>query len=241
MLKHSKSRPIPFPISCEAPPPLGRFHRLHSVVVALAQCRRRPMHSVAVVSASCLAPSPLNPNISRHSLLRLETQRMMFPMVLRSSVVLCLHIVLCWILVFRFGLGHVGAALTIGILYWINVIGLRLYVKNSSACEKTRIMSNGRSSRGSGRGQTTRGKGRSMTQEIDNPPDIVVPSPPTASSPPIAPSPPIVPSPHSSVHSNAQHDNEQPQIDEEQPHLSGRPWAKDPTDGKTWIYPNKKT
>ncbi|KAF7843829.1 uncharacterized protein G2W53_000734 [Senna tora] len=65
-----------------------------------------------------------------------------------------------------------------------------------------------------------------MTQEIDNPPDTIVPSPtacspPIVPSPPTAPSPPIAPSPHSSVHSNAQHDNEQPQIDEEQSHLSG--------------------
>ncbi|KAF7825170.1 uncharacterized protein G2W53_016334 [Senna tora] len=107
-------------------------------------------------------------------------------------------------------------------------------------------MSSGRSSRGGGRGRTTRGRSRSMTQEIDNPPNTIVPSPPTAPSPPILrspilPSPPIFPSPHSIVHFNAQHDNEQPQIDEEQPHLSGRPWGKDLTDGKTWIYLDKKT
>ncbi|KAF7844222.1 uncharacterized protein G2W53_001127 [Senna tora] len=79
-------------------------------------------------------------------------------------------------------------------------------------------------------------------------PPIVVPSPPTiapsptALSPPISPSPPIAPSPHSFVHSNPQHDNEEPQIDNEQPpHLYGRSWGKDPTDDKTWIYPDKKT
>ncbi|KAF7812396.1 uncharacterized protein G2W53_033372 [Senna tora] len=95
---------------------------------------------------------------------------------------------------------------------------------------------------------------------IDDPP-IVVPSPPTvapspptivpsptapyppiAPSPPIESSPPIAPSPHSFVHSNPQHDNEEPQIDNEQPpHLYGRSWGKDPTDGKTWIYPDKNT
>ncbi|KAF7819960.1 protein DETOXIFICATION 9-like [Senna tora] len=35
---------------------------------------------------------------------------------------------------------HVGAALAIGISYWINVIGLGLYAYYSSACEKTRIV-----------------------------------------------------------------------------------------------------
>ncbi|KAF7844488.1 uncharacterized protein G2W53_001393 [Senna tora] len=124
-----------------------------------------------------------------------------------------------------------------------------------------------RSSRGGGRGRTTRGGGRSRTPRIDDPP-IVVPSPPTvapspptvvpspptiahsptapyppiAPSPPIESSPPIAPSPHSSVHSNPQHENEEPQIDNERPpNLYGRSWGKDPTDGKTSIYPDKKT
>ncbi|KAF7819963.1 protein DETOXIFICATION 9-like [Senna tora] len=70
----------------------------------------------------------------------LQTQSMMFPMVLSSIAVLCLHMPVCWILVFRLGLGHVGAALAIGISYWFNVIGLGLYVKYSSACEKTQIV-----------------------------------------------------------------------------------------------------
>ncbi|KAF7802163.1 uncharacterized protein G2W53_041274 [Senna tora] len=128
-------------------------------------------------------------------------------------------------------------------------------------------MSSGRSSRGGGRGRTTRGGGRSRTPRIDYPPIVVpspptvspspptvVPSPPTIAPSPIAPYPPIAPSPpiessppialsaHSSVHSSPQHDNEQPQIDNEQPaHLYGISWGKDPSDGKTWIYPNKKT
>ncbi|KAF7808151.1 uncharacterized protein G2W53_040312 [Senna tora] len=111
-------------------------------------------------------------------------------------------------------------------------------------------MSSGRSSRG----RTTRGRGRSRTPRIDDPPIVVpsphtvAPSPPTvAPSPPIAPSPtidsspPIATSPHSSVHSNPQHDNEEAQIDNEQPpHLSGKPWGKDPIDQKTWIYPIKR-
>ncbi|KAF7819961.1 protein DETOXIFICATION 9-like [Senna tora] len=70
----------------------------------------------------------------------LQTQSMMFPMVLCSSVVLCLHIPVCWILVFKLGMGYVGAALAIGISYWFNVIGLGLYAYYSSACDKTRIV-----------------------------------------------------------------------------------------------------
>lgn len=70
----------------------------------------------------------------------LQTQSMIFPMVLSSIGVLCLHIPVCWVMVFGLGLGHVGAALAIGISYWLNVIGLALYVKYSSACEKTQIV-----------------------------------------------------------------------------------------------------
>ncbi|KAF7839128.1 uncharacterized protein G2W53_007610 [Senna tora] len=63
--------------------------------------------------------------------------------------------------------------------------------------------------------------GRSRTPRIKDPPTIV-PSPPTIAPSPTAPypptapspltesSPPIAPSPHSSVHSNPQHDNEEP-------------------------------
>ncbi|KAF7800549.1 uncharacterized protein G2W53_045021 [Senna tora] len=96
-------------------------------------------------------------------------------------------------------------------------------------------MSSGRSSRGR------------ATLVAPSPP-TVAPSPPTVVTSPTAPYPPIesslpiAPSPHSSIHSNPQHDNEETQIDNEQPpHLSGKPWGKDPMDHKTWIYPDKKT
>ncbi|KAF7827127.1 uncharacterized protein G2W53_018291 [Senna tora] len=131
---------------------------------------------------------------------------------------------------------------------------LRFSFLGLSRCQ----MSSGRSSRG----RTTRGGGRSRTPRIDDPPIVVpsphtvapspptvapspptvVPSPPTIVPSPTAPSPPIAPSPHSSVHSNPQHDNEEAQIDNEQPpHLSDKPWGKDPIDHKTWIYADKKT
>ncbi|XP_028785538.1 protein DETOXIFICATION 9-like [Neltuma alba] len=69
-----------------------------------------------------------------------QAQSMIYPMVLSSIAVLCLHVPLCWVLVYGLGMGHVGAALAIGISYWLNVIGLGLYMKYSKACEKTQIV-----------------------------------------------------------------------------------------------------
>lgn len=47
------------------------------------------------------------------------------------------HVVVCWILVLKSGLGSKGAALAIDISYWVNVIMLGLYVKFSPNCSKT--------------------------------------------------------------------------------------------------------
>ena len=69
-----------------------------------------------------------------------QTQSMIFPMVFSSIAVLCLHVPICWGLVFKLGLGHVGAAYAIGISYWLNVIGLGIYMNFSPACEKTKIV-----------------------------------------------------------------------------------------------------
>ncbi|KAL2335767.1 hypothetical protein Fmac_016980 [Flemingia macrophylla] len=68
-----------------------------------------------------------------------QTQSMIFPMVFSSITALCLHVPICWGLVFKFGLGHVGAALAIGASYWLNVVWLAIYMYYSPACQKTRI------------------------------------------------------------------------------------------------------
>ncbi|KAL1307980.1 hypothetical protein AAHE18_17G073200 [Arachis hypogaea] len=65
-------------------------------------------------------------------------QSLIFPFVMSSCVTFCFHIVFCWILVFQFQLGNLGAAFSIGILYWLNVILLGLYMKFSVQCERTR-------------------------------------------------------------------------------------------------------
>ncbi|XP_034700930.1 protein DETOXIFICATION 12-like [Vitis riparia] len=68
-----------------------------------------------------------------------QTQSLIMPMLLSSCAALCFHMPLCWVLVFKSGLGNLGAALAISISYWLNAIFLVLYMKYSSACEKTRV------------------------------------------------------------------------------------------------------
>jgi len=68
----------------------------------------------------------------------LQCQSLILPMVLSSIFTLFLHIPVCWVLVFKSGLGNVGAALSMNISYWLNVLILGLYIKYSKSCEATR-------------------------------------------------------------------------------------------------------
>lgn len=67
-----------------------------------------------------------------------QIQSLTTPMLIGSCATLCLHMPLCWVLVFKSGLHNLGAALALGISYWLNVIFLGLYMTFSSSCQKTR-------------------------------------------------------------------------------------------------------
>ncbi|KAI3712600.1 hypothetical protein L1987_71160 [Smallanthus sonchifolius] len=67
----------------------------------------------------------------------LQTQNIVFPMMMSSGIATLIHVLVCWILVFKLELGSKGAALANSISYWNNVILLALYVKFSSSCAKT--------------------------------------------------------------------------------------------------------
>ncbi|KAJ1394210.1 Multi antimicrobial extrusion protein [Sesbania bispinosa] len=67
----------------------------------------------------------------------LQTQNIVFPMVFSSGITTLLHLLVCWILVFKTGLGNRGAAIANSISYWVNVLILTLYVKFSPSCAKT--------------------------------------------------------------------------------------------------------
>ncbi|KAK2991334.1 hypothetical protein RJ640_007554, partial [Escallonia rubra] len=67
----------------------------------------------------------------------LQTQNIVIPMMVGSGITALLHIVVCWVVVFRFGVGSIGAALANTISNWVNVLLLAIYVKFSPACMET--------------------------------------------------------------------------------------------------------
>ncbi|XP_022965029.1 protein DETOXIFICATION 16-like [Cucurbita moschata] len=67
----------------------------------------------------------------------LQTQNVVFPMVMCSGIAALLHIPICWILIFKVGLEIRGAAIANSISYWLNVLMLIVYVKFSSSCSKS--------------------------------------------------------------------------------------------------------
>jgi MATE family multidrug resistance protein len=67
----------------------------------------------------------------------LQAQSIVLPMALFSAITLLLHIPLCWLLIFKLGVGYRGAAIATSASSWLNVIFLALYVKYSSSCKRT--------------------------------------------------------------------------------------------------------
>lgn len=82
------------------------------------------------------------PSIFAYALLQchmrfLQAQNIVFPMMISTGITTLLHVLNCWILVFKSGLGNKGAALANATSYWINLLMLALYVNFSPACKKT--------------------------------------------------------------------------------------------------------
>ncbi|WVZ69255.1 hypothetical protein U9M48_018069 [Paspalum notatum var. saurae] len=68
----------------------------------------------------------------------LQTQSLIYPLLLSSVATMAIHIPLCYLMVFKTGFGYTGAALTIGISYWLNVGMLVGYIMFSNSCKETR-------------------------------------------------------------------------------------------------------
>ncbi|KAK4763848.1 hypothetical protein SAY87_013286 [Trapa incisa] len=66
-----------------------------------------------------------------------QMQSLLAPMLVSSIGTLLFHIPICWMLVFKSGLGSLGAAVAISISYWVNGAFCVLYVKFSPVCRKT--------------------------------------------------------------------------------------------------------
>ncbi|KAG9449024.1 hypothetical protein H6P81_008989 [Aristolochia fimbriata] len=68
----------------------------------------------------------------------LQSQSLIFPLLLSSSTTLLVHIPLCWVFVFKSGLANLGAPLAMNLSSWFNVVTLGLYVTFSPSCRRTR-------------------------------------------------------------------------------------------------------
>ncbi|XP_051127150.1 protein DETOXIFICATION 14-like [Andrographis paniculata] len=68
----------------------------------------------------------------------LQSQSLVLPMVWSSLASLSFQLPLCWTLIFNLNLRSSGAAMSISISYWFNVVVLLLYMRYSPACRKTR-------------------------------------------------------------------------------------------------------
>lgn len=87
----------------------------------------------------CLIPSLFGYAILQSLVRYFQSQGLILPMLYTSCITLCFHVPVCWVLIFKCELGITGAALSIGLSYWLNAIMLGFYMKYSSTCEKTRI------------------------------------------------------------------------------------------------------
>ena len=67
----------------------------------------------------------------------LQAQNNVVPMMITMAFTTLLHILTCWVLVFKSGLGNKGAALANTISCWVNVLLLAIYVRISPSCKKT--------------------------------------------------------------------------------------------------------
>ncbi|XP_047334108.1 protein DETOXIFICATION 14-like [Impatiens glandulifera] len=68
----------------------------------------------------------------------LQTQSLILPMLAFSFVVLCVHVIVSWVMIFKLEMGIRGAAIAVSFSTWLNAVMLVIYVKNSKACANTR-------------------------------------------------------------------------------------------------------
>ncbi|KAJ4850873.1 hypothetical protein Tsubulata_007112 [Turnera subulata] len=84
-----------------------------------------------------LIPSIFPYAILQYQLRFLQAQNITLPLMISTGATTLFHVLVCGTLIFKFGLGNKGAALSNGISYWANVFILALYIKFSPTCQKT--------------------------------------------------------------------------------------------------------
>uniref|UniRef100_A0A2P2IN61 Protein DETOXIFICATION n=2 Tax=Rhizophora mucronata TaxID=61149 RepID=A0A2P2IN61_RHIMU len=87
----------------------------------------------------CLIPALFAYAILQPIVRYYQIQSLTIPMLISSCAALALHVPLCWALVFKTGLSNLGAAISLCVANWLNVVFLVLYMNWSSSCAKTRV------------------------------------------------------------------------------------------------------
>ncbi|KAI3836138.1 hypothetical protein MKX03_028117 [Papaver bracteatum] len=106
-----------------------------SILIAVGQDPE--ISAEAGVYARYMIPSLFAYGLLQCHIRFLQTQNIVFPMMISSAMTALLHFLVCWVLVFKAGLGIRGAAIATSISYWINLTLLVLYVKYSGKCGRT--------------------------------------------------------------------------------------------------------
>ena len=108
---------------------------MDSLLVALGQ--NIEISNLAGLYARYLVPTIFAVATVQPLLKFLQAQSIVLPMALFSAITLALHVPLCWLLIFKLGVGYRGAAIATSTSSWLNVIFLASYVKYSSTCKRT--------------------------------------------------------------------------------------------------------
>lgn len=69
----------------------------------------------------------------------LQAQSIVKPSAYISLATLCLHLLLSWVVVYKIGLGLIGASLVLSLSWWIIVVAQFVYILMSEKCKATWI------------------------------------------------------------------------------------------------------
>ncbi|CAB4292937.1 unnamed protein product [Prunus armeniaca] len=97
-----------------------------------------PEISAAAGNYACL----LIPSLFAYTILEsharfLQTQNNVVPLIVSTGAATLVHLLNCWVLVYKTSLGYRGAALATSVTYSINALLLALYVRVSPSCKLT--------------------------------------------------------------------------------------------------------
>ncbi|KAH0453976.1 hypothetical protein IEQ34_018300 [Dendrobium chrysotoxum] len=106
-----------------------------SILILLRQV---PEISMAAESyARLMIPSLFAFGLIQCILKFLQAQKIVVPIMLSSGITAIFHFINCWFFTYKTGLGYRGAALSVSISYWFNLLLLVLYVCLSPSCKST--------------------------------------------------------------------------------------------------------